>query len=183
MRGVGSCVTESGIIFEVVCLDDNPRGSFDTPAKHREATFRLPVRYLKYVLAGASILWLAPRPSIAQSTTSLLTNATVLQPGSFGIRGLGGFHRFDAFIGDGPTRNIAASLATDSLGAADDRQLALSQEYLQGIFRTVGASVPNFRLNAGKVTSYANSRIASFPLIAEYGITSRLTVGLVVPLV
>src|SRR6478735_5942823 len=100
MRGVGSCVTECGIIFEGVCLDDNPAGSFDIPAKHREATLRLPVRYLKYAFAAAALLWLAPRLSIAQSTTSLLTNATVLPPGTFGVRVLGGFHRYDALIGD-----------------------------------------------------------------------------------
>ena len=129
------------------------------------------------------VLCLAPRLSIAQSTTSLLTNATVLPRGTLGVRMLGGFHRYDALIGDGPTRNIAASLTTDSLGAADDSQLARSEQYIQGLFRTLGPNAPNFRLNAGTVSAYANSRIASFPLIAEYGVTSRLTLGLVVPLV
>jgi hypothetical protein len=164
-------------------LDDNPEGSFDTPAKHREATLRLPVRYLKYALAALGLLWLAPRLSTAQSTTSLLTNATVLPRRTFGVRMLAGFHRFDALIGDGPTRNIAASLVTDSLGPTDDSQLALSEQYIQGVFRTLGTTVPSFRLNAGTVSSYANSRIATFPLFAEFGLSSRLTVGVVIPLV
>jgi hypothetical protein len=143
----------------------------------------LPVRYLKYAFAATVVLWLAPRLSIAQSTTSLLTNATVLPRQTFGVRMLAGFHRFDALIGDGPTRNIAASLATDALGASDDSQLARSDHYIQEIFRTLGTSVANFRLDAGRVTTAANSRIATFPLIAEFGLSSRLTIGVVIPLV
>jgi hypothetical protein len=143
----------------------------------------LPVRYLKYALAAAIMTTLAPRLSIAQSTTSLLTNATVLPRRTFGVRILAGFERTDALVGDGPTRNIASILATDSLDAADHPQLALANTYIQQIFQSLGASVPGFRVNAGKITATANSRIATFPLIAEYGLTSRLTVGVVVPFV
>jgi hypothetical protein len=40
-----------------------------------------------------------------------------------------------------------------------------------------------FRLNAGQLTSSANSRIVTAPLILEYGATSRLTIGVAIPLV
>lgn len=144
----------------------------------------MPVRYLKHVLAAALLIATAPRFSIAQSTTSLLTNATVLPRRTFGVRMLGGFHRFDALLGDSSTRNIAASLAADSLGALQSYELALAESYVQGVLRTLGSATPAaFRINAGTVTAAANSRIATFPLMLEYGMSSRLTLGLVVPLV
>src|SRR5262249_36902193 len=45
------------------------------------------------------------------------------------------------------------------------------------------AGIPTFRLTAGNVVAQGNSRVVTAPLIIEYGITSRITLGVVVPLV
>src|SRR4051812_2401424 len=101
MRGGGSCVTERGIILRAFACNDNPAGSFDTPAKHREANHRVPVRHLKWALAASLAASLAPHASTAQATTSLVTNATVLPRHTLGVRVLGGFSRFDELLGTG----------------------------------------------------------------------------------
>ena len=118
------------------------------------------------------------RPSAAQSTTSLQTDATVLPRHTFGVRGLTSFGRYDALLGDGGTRNIAASFTSDSLSSGQIAQLGYTEAQLRAL---TGNNA--FAIKAGELTAAANSRILTAPLILEYGVTSKLTLGVVVPLV
>jgi hypothetical protein len=144
-----------------------------------EAILRLSVRQListsAMVLAG--VLSTSARAA-AQSTTSLQTDATVLPRHRLGIRLLSGFTRFDELVGNGGTRNIAASFAVDSFGPNQLLGLATSQ----GLIRALSGNSA-FNVTAGNIVAAANSRIVTAPLIVEYGLTSRITIGVVVPLV
>ncbi len=78
----------------------------------------------------------------------------------------------------GQTSQLAAGLATDSLGTQQIPTLAPAEDAI----RTLSAS-NGFRLTAGKLVATANARVVTSPLVAEYGVSDRLTIGLVVPLV
>jgi hypothetical protein len=123
---------------------------------------------------------LTAQRSVAQSTTSLLPDANLLPPRTLRFRGLVGWTRYDELLGTGGVspRNIASTLATDSLGSAQVPSFAP----IESAIRTT-AALPNFRLTAGNVAAIGDSRVVTAPLIIEYGLTNRLTLGLVVPLV
>jgi hypothetical protein len=135
------------------------------------------VRHL--IRSGALLLLLlSARRSSAQAPTTLLPDATVLPSRAIRVRGLTAWTRFDELLGDGPRRNLASTLATDSLGTPQFPLFAPSEAEIR-----TASGLSNFHLTAGKLVAEANSRVVTAPLILEYGLTHRLTVGLVVPLV
>ena len=94
------------------------------------------------------------------------------------VRALTAWTRFDALLGDGSLRNIAATLATDSLGVKQMPFFTPSETEIR-----TASGLANFRLTAGQLVAVANSRVMTAPVILEYGLTRRLTLGVVVPLV
>jgi hypothetical protein len=133
------------------------------------------------VLAVAGLA--SPAGLIAQSTTSLLPDAATLPRGAVRLRALTSWTRYDALFGalgtsGGTASPLAASLNADSLGPDQVPGLAVSQNAIRTL-----AALPAFRLTAGKLTAAANSRIVTAPLIAEYGLTSRLTLSAQIALV
>jgi len=102
----------------------------------------------------------------------------VLLPHGVRIRGLMSWTRADQLLGNGGTRNLAAPLATDSLGPAEIPLLTPSQTSIRD-----ASGLGNFQLTAGKLVAVGNTRVVNLPVILEYGLTSRLTLGVVVPLV
>lgn len=120
----------------------------------------------------------AARRTAAQSATSLQIDATVLPRHTIGVRGLTSFARYDALLGDGGTRNIAASFSTDSLGANGFSQLSGTEAAIR-----ILTGNDAFTVKAGQIVAAANSRVLTAPLMLEYGLTSKLTFGVVVPLV
>ena len=159
--------------------NDNAPASSYTPL-NREAIRRLPDRHLirSSALAAALFACFAPHRSIAQSTTSLLPDATVPPRNAGRIRMLMSFTRWDDYLGDGGLRNIGSLLTTDSLGVARVPRLFANEADIRA-----ASGIANFRLTAGNIVSIANSRIMTAPLILEYGLLSNVTLGVVVPLV
>jgi hypothetical protein len=107
----------------------------------------------------------------------------VLPRGIGAARMLSSWTRSDELFGSAPglngiPRNIAYSLNTDSVTSLAAPQLAPTESAI----RTLAAD-PAFRLTAGNLVATANSRIVTAPLILEYGLTRRLTIDAVVPLV
>lgn len=129
------------------------------------------------LLLACSLSLVSPTAS-AQSATSLLPDATVLPSRVFRVRGLVSFGRYDELLGNGGSRNIGSLLATDSLGVAQIPAFAPLENAVRN-----ASGVSNFRLNAGQLTAVADSRVVTAPLILEYGLSSRLTIGVAVPLV
>src|SRR4051812_17314068 len=120
------------------------------------------------------------RRASAQSTASLQPDARVLPRHAIGARLLTSFTRWDALYGvpSGSSSNLAWSLATDSLGSAAVPQLSESETAIRSL-----SGLTSFRLTAGNIVAAADSRVVTAPLILEYGLTSRITIGAVVPLV
>jgi hypothetical protein len=118
------------------------------------------------------------RRSVAQSTTSLIPDATVLPKRALGFRLLTAWTRYDQLIGVGEGHNIASTLATDTLGTALVPQFGPAESAIRA-----ASGLSNFRLTAGNLVAIGDSRIVTAPLIAQYGVTNRLTIGIVIPLV
>lgn len=97
---------------------------------------------------------------------------------AFRVRALTSWNRYDELLGNGGSRNIGALLSADSLGSADIPALAPAENAIRG-----AAGLSNFRLNAGQLSAVADSRVLTAPLILEYGLSRRLTFGVVIPLV
>jgi hypothetical protein len=88
-------------------------------------------------------------------------------------------NRFTGSAGDETsTVPLASVLAADSLGVAQISGLAPSEAAL----RTLTGD-PTFRLSLGRSVSRATARIVTTAIAAEYGLTRRLTVGAVLPIV
>jgi hypothetical protein len=118
-----------------------------------------------------------PSHAAAQSTTTLAPTAATLPRGVLGVRVLTAWTRWDALYGF-PTVPLGDRLSVDTVGPAQLPLFAPNEAAIQA-----ASGVNSFRLTAGRLVASANSRVATSPLIVEYGVTSRLTVGLVVPLV
>ena len=114
----------------------------------------------------------------AQSTNPLLPDATVLPSHGARIRVFAAFTRADELLGTGGPRNLASPLAIDSLGINALPLLTPAETTIRA-----ASGLSSFRLTAGNVVATGNSRSVTAPLIIEYGLTRRLTLGVVVPLV
>jgi hypothetical protein len=75
-------------------------------------------------------------------------------------------------------RNLGSRFAADSLGPREIPSLAATESAIRTL-----SGLSNFRLTAGQLVSIVNSRVVTAPLIIEYGLASKLTLGVVVPLV
>ena len=108
-----------------------------------------------------------------------MSDATVVARGSLRLRGQVEWTRWDAIFGPGGkgTLPIGSALSMDlDVGALPVLQQA------QIAVQTMTAT-PSVQLNVGTLTTSADSRIASVPVSLEYGLTSRITLGVTVPIV
>ena len=129
------------------------------------------------------LICLHSRRSVAQATTNPQVDASVLPRGIGAARLLSSWTRYDELVGSAPglsgsPRNIAYSLNTDSVTSLVAPQLGPTEAAIRTL-----ANDPAFRLTAGNLVATANSRIVTAPLILEYGLTHRLTIDAVIPLV
>jgi hypothetical protein len=152
-----------------------------TRLQSNEAIPRLLARHLLHVARSSVLLGsllLSSRSAFAQATASTLTDASVLPRHTLGVRLLTSWSRFDELAGNGGTRNLAASFNVDSLNGTQLNQLGFTQDLIRVLS---GSSA--FRITAGNLVAAANSRVLTAPLILEYGVTSKLSIGVVIPLV
>lgn len=115
----------------------------------------------------------------AQTTSPTLSDATVVARGSFRIRGAVEWTRFDGIFGTAGSGvlPLGSSLTTD-LNVGTLPLLSTGQKAARNL-----AADPSLTFSAGQLTTSADSRIATVPLTAEYGLTSRITLGAVLPIV
>lgn len=126
------------------------------------------------------LVFALPHRSVAQSTTTLLPDATTLPRGVIRFRGLVSWTRYDELFGTTAASppNLAAGFSADSLGVRQIPSLGAAESAIRNL-----TGFSNFHLTAGQLVSTANSRVMTAPLAIEYGLTSRLSIGVVVPLV
>jgi hypothetical protein len=117
--------------------------------------------------------------ALAQSGVGPLDDATPIPRGWIRFSVLNSWTRYDSrFIGNGGIDPLGAPLSTDSLGP---RQLPLVAP-VEGALQTL-TNNPLQRLTFGKLVTQSDARIVTTPLVLEYGVTSRLSFGVTVPVV
>ena len=115
----------------------------------------------------------------AQSAPALTDDAIPIPGGWVRFSVGNSWTRYESRFGeDGTIRGLGEELSTDSLGARQFPRLAPIEGALQTLTRT-----PNQRLTFGRLDARSDARIVTTPFALEYGITRRLTFGVVVPLV
>jgi hypothetical protein len=122
-------------------------------------------------------------PADAQAGLTRTEDAATVPAGVARLRVLPMWTRFESrftgLAGNGTsTVPLASVLAADSLGVVQIPGLAPSEAAL----RTLSGDA-NLRLSLGRSISTATARIATTAIAAEYGLTRRLTVGAVLPIV
>jgi hypothetical protein len=128
--------------------------------------------------AVLAAIMLAAVPAYAQTTLSHTEDAAPVPEGMLRFRVVTAWTRADQrFTPDGLVP-LGADFSTDALGPT---QLPLLTPVWAGL-RTLTAN-PNVRLSLGRLDVGSNTRIVTTPIALEYGVTSRLTLGLVVPIV
>ena len=110
-------------------------------------------------------------------------DARTLPKGTVRLRALNAWTRFDAVFGGlGESTHVARPLgdafSASALGAAQLPVLVPAQNAVRTL--TGDAALT---LNVGRLVASADSRIYTTPITLEYGLTDRLTIGAMVPIV
>jgi hypothetical protein len=88
------------------------------------------------------------------------------------------WERYDSRFGESATRSLGEELSTDSLGPRQLPRLSPIEGGLQTLTQN-----PAQRLTFGRLEVRSDARIVTTPIALEYGITRRLSFGVVVPIV
>lgn len=135
-------------------------------------------RWPRWLAASAIVLSLcAPRPLIGQGGLGHLDDATVAPRGHLRIRAITVWNRFDSRFTASGTTALGAPFTTDSLGSRQVGALGATESLVQST-----AASP-FVLSLGRSRLDARAREEVVPIGLEYGLTDRVSVGLIVPIV
>ena len=116
-------------------------------------------------------------PLGAQTAFPHLEDASGPPKGLFRFKAATLWTRYDARFAAGGTRPLGAPFSADSLGIAQFPTLASTQT------RVAAASASAFVLSLGRSRVDAMAREEVVPLTLEYGLTNRLSVGVMMPMV
>jgi hypothetical protein len=108
-----------------------------------------------------------------------MSDATVVTRGAVRLRAAVEWTRIDGIFGPGGSSvlPLGASLTTN-LDVATLPLLAAGEATAQAL-----AADPAVTFNAGRLTTSADSRVATVPITVEYGLTSRIALGARIPIV
>lgn len=136
-------------------------------------------RRLSSIALLASLCAALAAPLHAQATLSHTDDAIPIPRGWFRLSVLNAWERYDSRFGDSSTmRALGEEFSTDSLGPRQFPRLAAIESGLQTL-----TNDPNQRLTFGRLDVRSDARIVTTPIALEVGITRRLSLGVVVPVV
>ena len=149
------------------------------PAPASPRSCRAPARSLATIATLCAVL-VTPCVGLEAQGAAGLTDDAIPIPGGWVRFSVGSaWTRYDSrFLDDGTIRGLGDELSTDSLGPRQFPRLAPIEGALQTLTRT-----PGQRLTFGRLDVRSDARVVTTPFALEYGITRRLTLGVVVPLV
>jgi hypothetical protein len=137
------------------------------------------MRLLATSLAVCSLQVASAAVGRAQGAPGLTDDAIPIPGGWVRFSVGNAWTRYDSRFGeDGAIRALGDELSTDSLGSRQLPRLTPIEGALQTLTKT-----PNQRLTFGRLDVRSDTRIVTTPFALEYGITRRITFGVVVPLV
>ena len=127
-----------------------------------------------------SLAVLAALPGVAHAQIMLshTDDAAPIPQGMVRFRITTGWTRFDERFTTTGRRTLGDLLSSDSLGSRQFPALAPVEQGLQAL-----ANDSRVRLSFGRLDALSGARIVTTPVIFEYGVTSRLSVGVLVPFV
>ena len=115
----------------------------------------------------------------AQGPLSHTDDAIPIPSGWVRLSVLNAWERYDSRFGEnGAIRGLGEEFSTDSLGPRQLPRLAAIESGLQTLTNN-----PTQRLTFGRLDVRSDARVVTTPVALEFGITRRLTLGVVVPLV
>lgn len=133
--------------------------------------------FLRLTAVAACIAGAAPAD--AQLASPTLSDATIVSRGAFRFRSGVEWTRIDGVFGPGGASVLPiGSTLTGELNSTNLPLLLTGEDAA----RTMAGNA-NLTFSAGQLTTSVDSRIASVPLSVEYGVTSRFTLGVLVPIV
>jgi hypothetical protein len=124
------------------------------------------------------LLGMMPSVVQAQLTLTHTEDAAPVPQGALRFRMTTGWTRYDERFIAGGRRSLTDEISADSLGSAQLPYLAPIEQAL----RTLAAD-PRARLSLGKLAAYSDARIVTTPIAFEYGLTRRLSFGVMFPVV
>ncbi len=113
-----------------------------------------------------------------QTSLSHVEDAAPLPRGMLRLRAINAWTRFDERFTANGRRSLGDELSTDALGTA---QLPLLAPIDTGLQTLSGGS--GLHLSLGRLVTGSGVRIVTTPIALEYGVTRRLSVGVLVPVV
>lgn len=129
----------------------------------------------------ALLLGALPRAARAQAGGGYLDDATVLARGQFRLDATSAWTRYNSLFAPAgsatKTVPLGAGLSFDSLGVAQLPALSGTQS---AIGTLTGSP---FRLSLGQTRAAEDARVSVTPIRGEFGLTDRITLGFMVPLV
>jgi hypothetical protein len=140
---------------------------------------RRSVRPFYGIAALVSLLFLTPATSFAQSVELTHTeDAAPVPRGMLRARITTGWTRFDERFTTNGLRSLSDELSTDSLGSRQFPALVPVEQALRTL-----ANNPSVRLSFGRLNANSDARVVTTPIALEYGVTQRLSIGVLVPVV
>ncbi|HET7631798.1 MAG TPA: hypothetical protein VFK16_05700 [Gemmatimonadaceae bacterium] len=147
----------------------------------RSRLFRVQNAVMTAARALAATALLVPGAARAQAGLTHLDDATIVPKGEWRLQAITAWTRFDSrFLPAGAgakTSPLGADFSFDSLGAAQLPALSTAQSDIAAMTHRP------FRLSLGTSRAAADARVVVTPIGAEYGLTHRLTLGAMIPLV
>src|SRR4051812_44795444 len=134
-------------------------------------------RVTRAISAAFALSVVVCAPIRAQTTLPRLEDATTPPRGALRFRVISAWERYDSHFTSGGTLPLGVAFTADSFGVANIPALAPIQSAI------ASAAASPFTLNFGRARLNATTRINIVPIVFEYGVTSRLSVGAFIPIV
>src|SRR4051812_43336681 len=137
---------------------------------------RLRLRARAVVLLAAALA--APHVAGAQIALTHTEDASPIPAGTLRFRMTTGWTRWDSRFINGGTRSLDDEISTDSLGPRQLPFLGPVESGLQAL-----SNNPLSRLTVGRLSAQSDVRTVTTPIALEYGVTRRLSIGMMVPII
>lgn len=131
-------------------------------------------------LCVLAFLLVMSTPSWARAQVYLthIENAAPMPAGMLQMRVTTGWARFDERFAISGRTPLGDDITTTAFGAAQLPRLAPVETGLQTL-----AGDPALKLSLGRIDAISDARIVTTPVALEYGLTRRLSVGLMIPII
>lgn len=139
---------------------------------------RVSIRGLGRLILSLSVLAALPGVAHAQVTLTHTDDAAPVPQGVLRFKMTTGWTRFDERFTSAGRSTLGDALSTDSLGPRQLPALTPVEQGLQAL-----ANDSRVRLTFGRLAAISGARIVTTPIVFEYGLTSRLSVGILIPMV